>query len=529
VKAPRTPAGTSPIRSAAPSARAGGVLPAVARRLPTWWPPASLGAASAAAYVVLLLWPMRIWSRSVSPDTNLVQTFGVDRAGALRYVLTVAVLFGLYGASLWLVLGRGLRPPLGLVLGVAAACCGALVFTHPLSSNDIFNYIVSARIQWLYGDNPLTTPPLAHPEDPFFRLLFFWREVPSPYGPLWSLLAAVPHALGDGHPAATVVAFKATAAAFLLITGLLVALTAERLRRGWGAAAALVLVWNPLAVWHVAGNGHNDAVMACLLALAVYLLARGLPGPALLALTASALVKFATLLLLPAIAVWWWRSSPRPSVRTLAPWLAGAVALSVLAYAPYWAGGETFRTSLDEGSYFAVSTPAAVRGALARLLDMPLAETLAAWGGRLAFLGVYAALLARLRDRRPEVLVATGALALMAYLALAATYFAPWYVLWPLTLAGAVPWRREALAPALTLALGSMSVLLWATWARARLASDPLGDWYPMHLLTAVCVAVPAAAAWWWARRGGRARAAGSADVHAPVGERQIARARPEG
>lgn len=488
-----------------------------------------------ATYVLLLLWPMRVWSRPVSPHTNLVLTFGLHRAGALRYVVTVGALFGLYGLALWLVLHRGARPRLAVALGAASLFYATLVLTHPLSSTDVFNYIAAARIQWAHGDNPLTTPPLAHPGDPFVRLVSNWRELPSPYGPLWSLLAGLPHALGGGRGVPTVVAFKATPAVFFLAAGALAGATAERLRVGAGPAAVVALTWNPLAVWHVAGNGHNDAVMVAFLALAAYLLARELPGPALLAIAASALVKFATLLLVPAAVVWWWRSRKDDGGKSpfiLPLWLAGSLVLAVAAYAPYWQGLATVRGSLDEGTYFAVSGPAALRGALVQVMSVPAAEALAAWAARLGFLALYAMLLRRLWTHRAgaDDLLATGALALVAYLLVAANYFAPWYVLWPLTLAVMVPWRREVLAPALALSLGAMSVLLWATWVRARFAGNLVADWYPMHLLSFLSIAPVTATAWWWARRAaGGSGAEPSTDVQPPVAERQVARARPEG
>ncbi len=467
-----------------------------------------------AAYALLILWPMRIWSRSVSPHTHLVGTFGVDRAGALRYVLTVAVLFALYGLALWLTArgsgwgDRADRPsqghlPLWPVLGGAALFCVTLVPTHPLSSTDLFNYMAGARIAWVHHDNPLTVPPLAYPQDRFVGLVLNWRDLPSPYGPLWTLVSAPPLALGGGSRLATVIAFKAMASAFLLGTGLLAAAVAARLRPGSGPLALLALTWNPLAVWHAAGNGHNDTVMTFLLALAAFLLARGLPGPALVALTASALVKFATLLVLPLLAVWWWRSG-RPALVRLVPWLLACALLVVAAYTPFWQGRDTFRAALNEGSYFAVSFPAVLRGALAHVLGVGGAETVAAWTGRALFLAAYAALLWRLPGREVEGLLAAAALAVGAYLLFAATYFAPWYVLWPLSLAVMVPWRQDVLLPALTLTLTAMSVLLWATWARARFSADPLADWYPMHLLTVVSVVPLPVVVWWAARHGTR-------------------------
>jgi len=472
-----------------------------------------------AAYALFILWPMRICSRPVSPHVHLVGTFGVDRGGALRYMLTVAVLFALYGLALWLVVRRsgwweeadrpGGRLSLWPVLGGAVLFCATLVPTHPLSSTDLFNYMAGARIAWVHHDNPLTVPPLAYPGDRFVMLVLNWRDIPSPYGPLWMLVSGLPLALGGGRPLATVIAFKATAAAFLLGTGLLAAAVAARLRPGSGPLALLAFTWNPLAVWHAAGNGHNDAVMVFFLALAAFLLARGLPGPALVALTASALVKFATLLLLPLLAVWWWRggcsgisrrAGDRHARGQVMPWLPVCALLVVLAYAPFWQGWDTFRAALDEGSYFTVSFPAVLRGALTRVFSVGVAEMVSAWTGRAAFLAVYAALLWRLNGRGLEPFLATAALVLGAYLLLAATYFAPWYVLWPFSLAAMVPWRREVFLPALALTLTAMSVLLWATWVRARFAADPLADWYPMHLLTVLSV-VPLPVAVWWATR----------------------------
>jgi len=143
---------------------------------------AGVFAALLAAYALLLAWPMRIWSRPVSPHTHLVGTLGVDKWGALAYAGIVLLLFALYAGALWLVLTRRARPAPLLVLGAAASFCLVLLPTHPLTSTDIFNYVASARIFWIHGENPLTTAPLAHADDPFFGLLSAWRDIPSPTG-----------------------------------------------------------------------------------------------------------------------------------------------------------------------------------------------------------------------------------------------------------------------------------------------------------------------------------------------------------
>lgn len=471
------------------------------------WAFGGLGAALAAAYALLLLWPMRIWHRPVSPFVHLVGTFGVSFGGALTYVLTVLLLFALYGGALWLVLSGRARPSTAVVLAGSALFCALLLFTHPLTSTDIFNYIASARVYWVHGANPLTTPPLAFPDDPLYQLVSSWREIPSPYGPLWSLITALPVRLGGDDALRSVLAFKLTVIVFFLATAWLIRLTAERIRTGSGVIALLAFCWNPLALWHVAGDGHNDVVMLFFLALTFYCLARGWIAATLVALAASALVKYASLLIAPALLVWWLRSRSRPRPRDVTLGAAGGVALAAVCYAPFWAGRATFATTLDEGSYFTVSVPAVVRAALVRFVTPSSADAGATVIARLAFLAALALILARLRGDRLEALIAAAFLSYFAYLTLAATYFAPWYVLWPFSLAVLLPHRRDLLWPALAWTLSSMAVLVAAVWFREHFAPDRSADWYGTHLF-AVAAVFPLPVALWswlaWQRRGQR-------------------------
>jgi hypothetical protein len=463
--------------------------------------PGAIAAGLLASYVAFLAWPMRIWHRPVGPDTHLVGTFGLGFAGALRYTLIVLLLFTLYAGALSLVLTRRSRPSPRFVLGAAAAFCLALWLTHPLTSNDVFNYIANARVYWVHGDNPLTVPPLAHPEDPLFSLITFWQDIPSPYGPLWSLLAGLPAALGGDSPLRNVLGFKALSMAFFLGAAWLVFLTARRMREDSAVAALLAFAWNPLVVWHVAGNGHNDVVMMFFVVLSLYALTRGWVAAAIVALAASALVKYATLLLAPLLAVWWLRSRRRPSRRELALGLGLALLLVVIAYAPYWSGRDTVATALDEGSYYTVSVPAAIRGALQEFTDTTRAERVTSLVTRVAFLVALALILLRLRGDKLSRLVEAGFLAFFAYLTLAATYFSPWHVTWVLTLAVLLPYRRDVLWPALVMSLTAMSVLVWAVWFRERFAPDPRADWYGMHLAAALAVFPLPVLIWLWAVR----------------------------
>lgn len=447
-----------------------------------------LGLALVAIALVFVTVPMWIFERPVSAMTHLVGTFGVSGRGAARYVAIVLALFAAYGGALWLVLTRRAYPPAWSVLAMSGLACLVLAPTHPLTSADVFNYIASARVFWVYGANPLITPPAAFPADPFLPLLGFWQELPSPYGPLWSLLTGGPMFISGDSPLRAVLGFKALSIGAMLGASWLLYLTARRMRPESGLATLLAFSWNPLVIWHTAGNGHNDTVLIFFIALGLYCVARGWVVAAIVALTASLLVKYATALFLPALALWWWRSKSRPSIQQLALGTLAGAGLVALTYAPFWAGWDTLQTTLNEGSYFTVSTAAALRGALAMAIDPATATTVVSVLLRVAFLVLLVVALLRLRGDRMSRLAEAGFYIYFGWLLLAATYFAPWYVLWPLVFAVLLPFRRDILWPALTLSLTSMAVLVAAVWFRERFAPDPRGDWYGMHLAAALAV-----------------------------------------
>gem|GEM_PF-1288330 len=326
---------------------------------------------------------------------------------------------------------------------------------------------------------------------------------PLAYGPLWSLLTGLPVTLGGDSPLRAVLAFKALSIGAFLAAGWLIYLTARRMRPDSAVPALLAFAWNPLAVFHIAGNGHNDAVMVCLVALTLYCLARRWAVATILALTAALLLKAAAALLVPLLALWWLRSSSagRSALRHLALGSAGAVLLAVAVYLPFWSGPDTFRSTLNEGSYYTVSVPAAVRGALMQKMDPVRAEEVTSLLMRGTFLAALAWICLRLRGDRLARLVEAAFLAYFAYLVLAGSYFAPWYVLWALVFAVLLPFRRDILWPALTLTLTAMSVLVAAVWFRERFAPNPGGDWYGMHLAAALAVFPLPVLVWLWALR----------------------------
>src|SRR3954471_12672735 len=141
-------------------------------------------------------------------------------------------------------------------LTVAAIVAVHLVFllAPPLLSSDVFGYIDWARLGAVHGLDPYAHGSLSAPHDPAFAY-FRWRtEMPSPYGPAFTVASYATAPLGV---AGAFWAFKVACATASLSCVALVASCARRLRVDPLRAAAFVGL-NPLVLVWAVGGAHND-------------------------------------------------------------------------------------------------------------------------------------------------------------------------------------------------------------------------------------------------------------------------------
>ena len=335
--------------------------------------------------------------------------------------------------------GRGL--PLRLVLVASGALVVLCVSFPPAGSKDVASYALYGRMISEHGENPYTTVPDDHPDDPWYPdVSTRWRQTPSVYGPAFSLLSAAITAVGGENRTLVRVLFQAAAGlAFLAAAGMVARATG-------GAAATAFVALNPVLLVSVVNGAHNDVLVgaallaACLAARRRWWAAAG----ALLALAAG--VKVAAVLALPALVAWaWCRHGRRPAV-TVAAVAGGLLALAHLAAGPV----AVARALAEAGQQHSRSSVwnAAFAVAPDRLVG------LLALGASIAL----GALLVRrhLADRHPEAVVAA---ALTGYLLLGA-YVLPWYHAWVL-LPAALVWRSRL---ALGATVASAVLLLGYTW-----------------------------------------------------------------
>lgn len=453
-------------------------------------------ACALATEALLLAGWLRLLSRWEAP-TNLpagapmVLILGQTQEGALRWALPAVALILLWGVALWA--SARLR---GWRWSVAALATGALFLLtllpiNPGGTQDIYHNVADVRLFWLHGLNPTLHAPNAVPDDPFFRHVWGYADLPSAYGPLWYELAGVTVALGGDGLWSNLIAQKAFVSAFALGTALLAVLAVRVVAPERVVLAAVLSLWSPLLLWETAGNGHNDSAMAFFLAASLLAAARRAYLWVLPLLILSALVKYTTVLALPVALVWLLRRPDLPR-RTLAASLGIAALLTIASFAPLAAGADTVAALRRPGMTFILSPATLAHGWLTAWLAEGDASALVRAVSGLLFLAAYGWVVARSRGDARE-LAARCFDALFLYLLLASWWFWPWYVLW--------------LAPAAALARGWSRVSAVVVMAGASLLTylywwpDPpfrSQEWFRLYAAITLAVFVAPAAVWAW-------------------------------
>src|SRR5256884_7468146 len=158
--------------------------------------------------------------------------------------------------------------PPRVAIGTMVALHALFVLGPPLISTDVFGYIDLARLGSLHGINPYSAASTHLPPDAVHLYRRWHPDLPSPYGPLFTIVsyALVPLGIAGG-----LWGFKVLAAAGSLATVWLVWSGAARLRPH-PARAALFVGPNPALLLFAVGGAHNDFFALTAATGAVYLL-----------------------------------------------------------------------------------------------------------------------------------------------------------------------------------------------------------------------------------------------------------------
>ncbi len=349
-----------------------------------------------------------------------------------------------------------------LVIAMAVAFHVVVFFLPLLFSRDVYSYAYYGRITGVYHANPYVATPSDFPQDALARYVGpRWMGTPAVYGPLFtmasSLVARLVSTVGG-----LILAFRLTAIAASLATIAVVAGLVHRVRPGREAFAVAAVGLNPVVLFQSVASGHNDLLVALVIAGALALVFSGRDLLATAVLTLGALVKApAAVPLVLLIVVVVSRREPGRRVRTLLEHAAVVTVVALIFAVPFLQTKDPTLGMVELAHHQGWLAPSRL---FARVFDALTGERLGVLA-RVSFALLLAAalfLVARSLVRRkpsvpPQAIGAAWGWGLL-FLALLGPVLLPWYVVWTLPLAWLLP-----RVPRLTLILtgASLSVSQW--------------------------------------------------------------------
>jgi hypothetical protein len=362
-------------------------------------------------------------------------SLGAGAGYALAYLAAVALL-----SAAWL---RALVSEWSLikVLVVGAIVHAVAMVAPPFASNDPLFYAAIGRAMAHFGAAPSTPLSLVLPPGDHFLAMLpaTWHGGTSPYGPAFNQLARL-IALAGGED--LTLQLRLYQALNLVVLVAVAALSG----RAFGARAAALVLFAPIAIIDGTVNPHNDALIALATAAFALALVRRRPVAGVLALAAALLVKLSAALLLAfellERALRGVAARLRPRVVIAAGIAVAAIAVAALVVAPHlWPPFGAFTALVgdpaESSPHFSRSWEGLPRALLVYVLHVPslswaIGLVFRAAGGVWILWCAYRAA----RERAPLVWAAT--MLFVYYLCLHA-FLQSWYLLPLLPLATQLP------------------------------------------------------------------------------------------
>lgn len=403
---------------------------------------------SLAIYILAFTLPANLFKfyNRVGLDGYLLNSAGVW--GYARLILAFAGLAILYIFAIRAASQTKSRSAWIIVIGGMLTFILVLLFMAPFDALDIYNYVFYGRITAIYGGNPFQQVIAEFTKDPFFYYTVA-RAYPSAYGPLWEMLAGLTARLAGNGIITNVIAFKLLTGIFYLASVAVIGLFIYRTTPDKALPGILILGWNPVALYEIWGNGHNDMAMVFWVILAVSLINRKRYSLATLSLVAGALFKYIPILLVPIALLIGFYSLERFRTRLWFLFKTSLVGLSmiVVAYIPFWNGLATF-SIYRRMQMYTTSIPTVINLLLNKILVVWTSDRIVSFGalGLLSLFILYQ--LIRLRNQKPTWNFTQIAFNILAfYLMVTCLWFQQWYSVWLIGLAPLLSgrWRRLAL------------------------------------------------------------------------------------
>lgn len=358
--------------------------------------------------------------------------------GFWAFIGLVSILFLLVTYCFFLSRSFVEKKALWIILGFGALFALILTFVYPLTAQDIYTYVSQSKLFIIYERNPVFVPPSTYPNDPMMQIAGQWIRYGSPYGPLGIIIDALPMNIMRDNLLGNLIALKLIFSGFLLGSAYLAYLIVKEMHPKLAISAALFVAWNPLLLFEVSVNGHNDIVMMFFLLWAVYSMVKADYKVGTLLLILSALVKYATVMLLPLFIIYALHCIPtaRKKIAYGIGVLVGGAIIVIAAYSPFWEGFATFERSFLEMRLHMQSFMSILMNFFPDTFKFERAQLIS----RLVFLIPFGFCLFLARKSKEDFLRACF-YTLFFFLVFGISNFKIWYAIWPVLFAAIIPQR----------------------------------------------------------------------------------------
>lgn len=189
------------------------------------------------------------------------------------------------------------------LLALAAILIGLAAMAIPFFSVDITAYLLAAKNWVIYQNNPYHLPLNYYQGDSWVRaseiVWVWWLDYPSIYGPLLLFISGFVVKISGGQFITAVYLFKS----IVLITAALSCYLFIKLDSSPKKSHSLLFLLNPILILSIIVDGHNDVFVLLGLMLFLYFIKQGKPSFGAGAIFLGAMVKFTSLVLLPALLI----------------------------------------------------------------------------------------------------------------------------------------------------------------------------------------------------------------------------------
>ena len=313
----------------------------------------------------------------------------------------------------------------------------------PLTSSDLFTNLVYGHLIHM-GFDSYQVGPVVLPEGDVFRALVPTHYMPgrNSYGAVITFINWVATAAGSVWGAIAI--HKLFSVAFALAcVALARSYCIAHLSGASRSRAFLLFPLNPIFVWEISGQSHNDGVMVLALTAGIVLATNGRAWPALTAMIVGVVSK---MVVVPVVGLYLWhtlRSAPKRAMAmsftligfAIGLWLLQADAISRVIGASFNQNVTAYRISNSLGWF--------VHSAFAWAGEAAQVSAFRAFGIVTGLIMLAAALRAMVRTRNLEDVWRESLFFLLVVLLLA-PHFQPWYLTWVLPLAMVSPGGRVA-------------------------------------------------------------------------------------